>query len=93
MMVALLERAGGCKICQVLGPTYLEARLQGIGVTDSNAALRSHLARSPHCREELDLMVNLIRWREAEQPFNRGVLPAFGLPALIASIIQERGRR
>jgi len=76
MMVALLDSRGGCRICQALGPTYLEARLRGVDVTASTAALQIHLAGSPHCREELDLMVNLIRWREAEQPFNRGVFPA-----------------
>lgn len=64
---------------------YVADRLRGAVHAPATEALRRQLACCPACAAEAASALALLRWREAETPFNRNALPAPDLARLIGS--------
>ncbi len=80
-----------CESCQAQIPDYVDAALRGAAATRPFAALRAHLATCPGCAEVGVELLAGVRWREAERPFNRGVLPV--APHLSQGVSAQGGLR
>ena len=65
----------GCEGWHELFPEYVGACLRGAAGIPAYAALRDHLRHCPSCAVDFASTLAMIRWREAEVPFNRNVLP------------------
>ncbi len=62
---------------------YVSACLREAASTPAPEAIRRQLARCPACAAEAASALALLRWREAEAPFNRNALPVPDLARLI----------
>jgi hypothetical protein len=63
-----------CEEWQGSFPEYAEVCLRGAAGIPAYAALRDHLRHCSACAADFVETLALIRWREAEAPFNRHVL-------------------
>ncbi len=62
---------------------YATACLYGGAAVPAVQAFQRQLAHCPACAAEAASLLALLRWREAEAPFNRNALPAPDLARLI----------
>jgi hypothetical protein len=69
-----------CECWEALLPEYVDACLRGGAASHAYAGLRRHLSRCMSCAMLVAETVAVIRWREAEEPFNRHVLSLPSLP-------------
>lgn len=66
---------GSCERWDALLPEYVDACLRGGAALPVYAGLRRHLSHCVTCAMLVAETVSIMRWREAEEPFNQGVLP------------------
>jgi hypothetical protein len=78
-----------CESWQAQIPDYVDAALRGAAAIRPFAALRAHLATCPGCAEASAELLAALRWREAERPFNRGVLSV--VPQLARGVSGQGG--
>jgi hypothetical protein len=62
---------------------HVTACLRGAAAAPAAEAIRQQVAACPACASETASALALLRWREAEAPFNRNALPAPDLARLI----------
>jgi len=74
-MKPLPTRPNACEDWQSLFPEYVEVCLRGAADAPAYVTLRDHLRHCLACATDFADLLALIRWREAETPFNRHVLP------------------
>jgi hypothetical protein len=74
-MKSIPPRPNVCEDWQSSFPEYVEACLRGAAGIPAYAALRDHFQHCSACATDFAEILALIRWREAEAPFNRHILP------------------
>ena len=61
-------------------PEYVEACLRDGSTTQAYLGLLRHLSRCARCAMLVAETIAVLRWREAEEPFDRRVLPLPPIP-------------
>lgn len=71
----LSERHASCKMTRSAWPALIEAQLRGAVPCGAARTAWEHQAGCPACAAAYAEVLALIRWREAEVPFNANALP------------------
>jgi len=69
---------------------YVSTCLRGAMHAPATESIRRRLARCPACAAEAANALALLKWREAEAPFNRNALPVPDLARLIGAGASKR---
>ena len=64
-----------CMLWEEMLPEFIDACLRADVGFAGDTALCEHLRRCPRCAAQAMVAAAIIRWREAEDPFNTHVLP------------------
>ena len=74
-MNSLPEPSDSCRMSRALWPALLERQLRGGYLQGPLNIAAAHLTTCGTCTAEFAELLTLMRWREAEAPFNIGSLP------------------